>query len=217
VGPAGATGTQGPIGATGPIGEIGYVGSQGIPGTPGGATGPIGYTGSQGSFGYTGSQGLPGTGGSNGYTGSSATISVGLLDSSNQLGNVVTKINTIQFDQESGFSVTDLGSGAVRISGGGGGTTANVSSFRYWEVESQNTLVASGSDTVKFIAGSGVKIETDTTTSPQTIIISAPRLTVNLDCGTPTRTYGVDAYYDGGEPTSVYGGITPLDAGGVDF
>lgn len=160
-------------------------------------------------------------GGGNGYTGSigytgsagTANVTVALSDSALQTSNVVTQVNSIQFDKDAGFTVNDLGGGAVKI--GGGTISGNVSTFRYWEVNGQNTLVAQGTDTVRFIAGRGVTIETDTSSFPQTIIISAPVLTVNFDCGYPVRPFGLDAYYDGGDPYSIYGGITPLDSGGV--
>jgi hypothetical protein len=152
-----------------------------------------------------------------GYTGSSSgsNIAVGLRDVNNITSNVVTPVTNIQFDREAGFTVNDLGSGTVKIGGTfGGGTGGNTSAFRYWEVSGQQTLVAQGEDTVRFVAGSGVTIETDNNAFPKTIYISAPRFTINLDCTGVLRSYGLHAYYDGGFPDSVYGGITPLDAGG---
>lgn len=73
----------------------------------------------------------------------------------------VTSVNTIKFDQDGGFDVVDLGSGQVKI-------TMN-STFKTWEVAGQTSLVASGLDTVKFVAGTGIQITTNASASPKEI------------------------------------------------
>lgn len=208
----GSIGYTGSAGYAGSLGAIGYTGSQGAPGEAAaiGYTGSAGPEGLAGTTGYTGSRGIPG------YAGSSSAISVGIIDAGGNLTSTVSNVSSLKFDKDSGFTVDNLGSGTVKISTGTtGGISGNLSTFKNWVVDGQPTLTAQGTDTVKFVAGSGIIITTDDTTSPKTIYFSAPRLTVNVDCNGVTRPYGLDAYYDGGYPDSIYGGIDPLDSGGV--
>lgn len=93
-------------------------------------------------------------------TGTSLTVSE--IDSYGSFTNVISNISALHFDKDTGFNVTDLGDGEVKISLG--------SSFKTWEVEGQPSLVAQGEDTVKFIAGNGVTIIT-TATAPKSIKI----------------------------------------------
>ncbi len=70
----------------------------------------------------------------------------------NSISNQITNVKAIRFDTDSGFAVSDLGDGAVQI--------ALNSTFKYWEVDGQDTLEAEGLDTVKIIAGVGIAITT---------------------------------------------------------
>jgi hypothetical protein len=79
-----------------------------------------------------------------------------------------SNISTIRFDTDSGFDVTDLGSGAVKI--------GMNSTFKTWKVDGQADLVATGLDTIRFAAGSGIIIETDPIASPKTITFSTTGL-----------------------------------------
>ena len=139
---------SGMIGTINVVDLNGYIGSQGT----------TGYTGSQGDVGYAGSQGV-------GYTGSSAAITVSLIDSGANVSNAVSNVSTIRFDSDSGFDVTDLGSGAVKV--------AMNSTFKNWEVDGQPTLVASGLDTIEFIAGNNISITTNVNSSPKSLTINS--------------------------------------------
>jgi hypothetical protein len=174
----GNTGTQGLIGPTGPKGDRG---DQGIQGNVG-ATGAQGNTGtaatvtigtvtvststasvtnvgttSSAIFNFVlqqGPQGIQGPAGATGPQGNSATITISEISGST-LTNTVTNVSAIRFDKDTGFSVTDLGSGAVKVSLG--------SSWKTWQVNGQPSLVAVGEDTVTFVAGTNMSITTSAT------------------------------------------------------
>ena len=59
-----------------------------------------------------------------------------------------------QFDKNTGFNVTDLGSGVAFVDFG--------SAFKTWYVSGQTTLVASGEDEIELIAGTGITLTTTT-------------------------------------------------------
>ena len=65
-----------------------------------------------------------------------------------------TGVTEIQFDKNTGFNVTDNGSGVVFVDFG--------SAFKTWYVSGQTTLVASGEDSIEVIAGTGISITTTT-------------------------------------------------------
>lgn len=80
-------------------------------------------------------------------------------------------------------------------------STAGVSdSFKTFKVSGESDLVAVGADTLEFIAGAGISIETSATSSPYKSMTITSLGFGNLD---------------GGFPDSVYGGILALDGGGV--
>jgi len=79
------------------------------------------------------------------------------------ISNLISNVTALRFDTESGFALTDLGSGAVKV--------GMNSTFKYWEVTGQPTLTAEGLDHVQFIAGSGIAITTDNTSTTQSITI----------------------------------------------
>jgi hypothetical protein len=100
-----------------------------------------------------------GTGG-----GGTSTITVGLINSVDLVqSNTVTNVSNIRFDTESAFSVTDLGTGTVMI--------GMNSTFKYITIDAQSTLTAVGLDTLKFIAGRGIRLLTDPTPGNQSITI----------------------------------------------
>ena len=161
-GSAGFTGSVGYVGSTGFVGSAGFTGSLGFTGSSG-----VGYTGSAGA-GYTGSQGIPGAFAGMGYTGSagsSANLTVSLINAANTVSNILTNIDTIRFDSDAGFDVTSLSTGTVKI--------GMNSTFKYWEVAGQETLVAQGLDTIKLVAGSNITLQTNTGTNPKQLTISA--------------------------------------------
>lgn len=101
-----------------------------------------------------------------------AKLTVSNVTSSTQVTNQIFNVDTIRFDTESGFSLIDLGSGAVEV--------AMNSTFKYWQVDGQETLIAEGLDYVEFIAGTGISITTDHNASPQSITISATGQNANI-------------------------------------
>jgi hypothetical protein len=65
-----------------------------------------------------------------------------------------TSITELQFDKNTGFNVTDLGSGVAFVDFG--------SAFKTWYVSGQTTLVASGEDEIELISGTGITLTTTT-------------------------------------------------------
>ena len=81
-----------------------------------------------------------------------------------------SNINTIQFDNDTGFNVESVSSGVVKVSLG--------STFKTWDINNgagpaQPSLVAVGEDTVQFIAGSGIEFQTDNTLGAKTFTINS--------------------------------------------
>lgn len=95
-----------------------------------------------------------------GITGTSLTVAVSNATGGN-VTNSIASVSTLKFDVDSGFGVTDLGSGNALITLG--------STFKTWEVTGQPSLVAVGEDTVQFIAGSGISITTSNISLPKSI------------------------------------------------
>ena len=85
-------------------------------------------------------------------------LSVGVVDTNNTLISNTTDVTAIRFDTDSGFDVVDLGSGIVKVQMN--------STFKYWKSAGQQDLIATGLDTVEFVAGTGIAIELDPNGSP---------------------------------------------------
>lgn len=79
--------------------------------------------------------------------------------------NPATNINTISFNTNNGFSVTDLGDGEALVNLG--------SAFAPWLVDGQPTLDPEGEEPVEFVAGENIVITTDPNATPQRITISS--------------------------------------------
>jgi hypothetical protein len=77
------------------------------------------------------------------------------------LNVTVPNVNTLQFDYNGGFALTDLGNGVVRVT--------IESTFKTWKVAGQLDLVAEAVDTVEFVAGHGIVITTDPSSTPKSI------------------------------------------------
>jgi hypothetical protein len=88
-------------------------------------------------------------------------LNVALSNASNVLSNNISSVTTLSFDIESGFDVTDQGNGVARV--------AMNSTFKYWEVDGQPGLTATGLDTVNFLTGSGISITANGSNTPQSI------------------------------------------------
>jgi hypothetical protein len=151
-GPRGYTGSFGSRGFTGSLGESGFVGSMGV-------------RGFVGSFGPQGPQGVVG------FTGSGGSGGGGSLSSITDLVTTVTNVVSLRFDNASGLIVTNLGSGIARVSINS--SLLNPDSFKSIAVTGQNTITATGADTVRFVAGAGMSIVTNNAASPKTITFTS--------------------------------------------
>ena len=140
--------------------------------------GPQGATGATGSIGPIGGSGATGATGPAGATGT-ASLTVKSLYSSNSVPKVtVTNVNTLEFDDDSGFDVQNRGSGNVLI--------AMNSTFKYWEVTGSDQLIATGLDHITINSGQNIQITSNANATPyQSITFS----TVN----NPTFTGNVTA------------------------
>jgi hypothetical protein len=120
---------------------------------------------------------------SNGYQLSTATaLTVGLVTTGtiNTYTGTITNVSSLYFDNDSGFDVRDLGSGKAFI--------GMNSTFKYWVVNGQPTLVANGLDTVEFKAGNGISILTNTGTNPKAITFSITSATLTATAILVTST-----------------------------
>ena len=88
-----------------------------------------------------------------------------IIAQSNSSANVETyaSITTLQFDEDSGFDVTNPEPGVARI--------AMNSTFKYWEVNGVQQLTATGLDTVNFKSGNNIVISANGLASPQELTI----------------------------------------------
>jgi|JMBY01.1.fsa_nt_gi hypothetical protein len=73
----------------------------------------------------------------------------------------VDNTEVLKFDQNTGLKVTDLGDHTVEISIG--------SHWKNLEVDGESTLIPIGEETLRFIAGTGLAIKTDSSTAPKSI------------------------------------------------
>ena len=97
-------------------------------------------------------------------SGGSGSLTVSEISGST-ISNEVTSVTALRFDNTTGFNVTDLGSGEVEISLG--------SSFKTLQVSGQSDLVAVGEDTLELVAGTGISITTNTSSTPKALTITA--------------------------------------------
>lgn len=131
------------------------------------------------------------------FTGGNSPLSISELDANNQVvsGTTVSEVTSLLFDQESGFSINNLGNGAVKI--------AMNSTFKFWEVDGQDTLIADGLDHIQIAAGNGITLTTDANNFPyQKLTISTPPKTVQLfQDGFLESTLGTVRWYAPGNIT----------------
>jgi len=105
----------------------------------------------------------------NDLTDTPTPLSVGVVDTNNNLLSNTTDVIAIRFDTDSGFDVVDLGSGIVKVQMN--------STFKTWKSPGEQDLVATGLDTVEFIANTGLDITLDPTASPYQQIIFTNTIT----------------------------------------
>ena len=120
--------------------EVTAVGIQGLTGSAAGASGVTTITVSE----ITGASGA---------TGASGIV------------NEVVGVTALRFDKDTGFNVTDLGDGEVKVSLG--------SAFKTIKVAGQTDLVATGEDILEIVAGSNITITTNAGSDPKALTISA--------------------------------------------
>ncbi len=96
---------------------------------------------------------------------SAPTLTVNQVDSADSVEVTVSNISTINFDNYTGFNVTDQGSGAVKVSLGSG--------FKTIQVDGQDDIIAVGEDTLEVEAGNGITITTNVASNPKALNISA--------------------------------------------
>ena len=173
-GDKGDTGTQGADGAQGTYGTQGIQGAQGfgLQGIQGSATLGIKTDGTT-STGVT-SLHFSGPGVSTAYFGENAysgiatvffqgggggtALTVKEVASQGGATNVtVSNVSEIQFNNGSGFNVTDEGGGTAFVDLG--------STFNPWYVNGEDTLSASGEEPIEIIAGAGIAITTKSVAS----------------------------------------------------
>lgn len=106
--------------------------------------------------------------GSQGATGPS-TLTVSIRDANSNITNAFSNVNTLRFEDESGFNVNQLNPGEILI--------GINSTFKYWVVNGSNTLVAQGLDTIEFISGNNISITTNTTSNIKSIRFEANNIT----------------------------------------
>lgn len=105
------------------------------------------------------------------WTVNQSGLTVSNIDGFDVVANEVENVTTIRFDSDSGFDVVDLGNGEIKIQMN--------STFKTWKVAGDDDLVASGLDTVEFVAGPGITINTDPYASPdKQIIFGTPEKSV---------------------------------------
>ena len=83
----------------------------------------------------------------------SIALTVSEIDANSSITNEVVNVTALRFDKDTGFNVSDLGGGEVKVSLG--------SSWRTWLVSGQDPLIAHGEDTVTFVAGPDMNISTN--------------------------------------------------------
>ena len=113
----------------------------------------------------------------------------------------IGELNRIWYDSATNSFRVQLDDtpGGTLISGGGTGGDSN--SFKTIRVSGSEDLVASTADTIEFVAGSGMTLTTDPMGSPNKKLIFQASIQGSI--------------IDSGGPYSTYGGVAPIDAGGI--
>jgi len=88
------------------------------------------------------------------------SFKVELVNSTSNV-STFTEISTLQFDEDSGFDVTNPSSGIAKV--------AINSTFKFWQVDGVQKLTAAGLDTVNFIGGNNISITANGANTPQSI------------------------------------------------
>ena len=84
--------------------------------------------------------------------------------------------------------------GGIIVTGGGGAADA----WKTLVVAGSPNLVATGEDTLEFVAGTGIHLETNPSSLPFKTLTITATMSPNLDGGFPDTFYGGVPYIDGG-------------------
>ena len=103
----------------------------------------------------------------------SSGLEVSEINTANALSNISTQVTSLRFDKDTGFTVTELNPGNVKISLG--------SSFKTWHVPGQSDLVAVAEDEVTFF-GNGIDITTNPS-APKSITFIANNSVLEANIG----------------------------------
>ena len=89
------------------------------------------------------------------------SLTIREVDSADNVNKTINSVSAINFDNWTGFQVTDLGGGEVKVALGSG--------FKTITVDGQDNIVAIGEDTLAIDAGTNVTLATDAVTKTLTI------------------------------------------------
>ena len=95
---------------------------------------------------------------------SSPSLTVRQVDSADNADVTVSNVSTINFDNVTGFNVSDQGSGSVKVALGSG--------YKTIKVDGQTDLVAVGEDTLEVEAGGGIVLSTNATSNPKALNVA---------------------------------------------
>lgn len=208
--------------------QIAGFGATGATG-PGGITGPLGSTGATGLRGATGPQGIAGVAAAQGGTGATGIRLTAVISTSkpvvaeagdlwldlNNSGQLLTYNGTVWVSAGPGGAIGENGAtgaeGPIGATGPAGATGAGATG-------AAGTTGATGQQGPQGSSGAtGPQGATGSGTTGTTGATGPQGLTGATGPQGPAGEGGGISFgnYDGGEPDSIYGGITPLDAGGV--
>lgn len=121
-----------------------------------------------------------------------ATLTVSNWYTGNVISGTISDVKFLNFNANSGISVSNTGNNSALITLG--------SSFKTWQVNGQTSLVAVGEDTVNFNAGNNIVITTNQSANPQQITFgTSANLTARYFIGDGSLLTGITS---GGGGTS---------------
>jgi hypothetical protein len=98
------------------------------------------------------------------FTSDIPSLSIAQVNTGGTATETYNNITTLQFDEDSGFDVTNPSTGVAKV--------AMNSTFKYWEVDGVQKLTATGLDTVNFVSGTGIDITANSLSDPQALTIA---------------------------------------------
>ena len=135
---------------------------------------------------------------------SAPTLTVRQVDSADNADVTVNNVSTINFDNVTGFNVSDQGSGSVKVALGSG--------FKTIQVDGQTDLVAVGEDTLEMEAGSGIVLTTNASANPKALNVAIDSaFVVGLVTANSTDSATITALVD-----SAYVQARQQTSGGID-